>query len=63
MHAEEELLPVAELNRPAAQGIGAAIPLALQNAPGTHALQALSSDEPSLGLKLGVVRAKRGNSR
>jgi hypothetical protein len=30
MHAEAELLPVAELNRPAAQGIGAAIALALQ---------------------------------
>jgi hypothetical protein len=52
MHAVE---PKAELNRPAAQGIGVTIALALQYAPGMHALHAISFVEPSLGLKLGVV--------
>ncbi len=53
MHAEDELEPVAELNRPAAQEIGAAIALELQYAPDMHSLHALSFVEPILGLKLG----------
>ena len=60
MHAEEELLPVAELNRPAAQGIGATIALALQYAPGMHSLHALSFVEPARGLKLGARNVRSG---